>query len=71
MGLALPLIAQHWVVAILGVIAIVIYYVDTFAEEEAVTEKFGEEYERYKASVPRVNFIVGLMRLLRRNRKRR
>ena len=71
MGLALPLIAQHWVVTILGVIAIVIYYVDTFAEEEAVIEKFGEEYEQYKASVPRVNFIVGLVRLLRRSRKRR
>lgn len=66
MGLALPLIAQHWIVAILGAIAIVIYYADTFAEEESNVERFGQEYERYKESVPRVNFIVGLVRLLRR-----
>lgn len=66
MGLALPLIAQHWIVAVLGVIAIGIYYMDTFAEEKSSIEKFGEEYERYKESVPRVNFVVGLSRLLRR-----
>ena len=64
MGLALPLIAQHWIIAILGAIAIVIHYIDTFAEEKSAIEKFGEEYERYRKSVPRVNFIVGLARLL-------
>jgi protein-S-isoprenylcysteine O-methyltransferase Ste14 len=69
MGLALPLIAQHWIVAILGAIAIVIYYADTFAEEKSAIEKFGEEYERYKESVPRVNFILGLARLLRHRRE--
>ena len=64
MGLALPLIAQHWLVAILGAVAIVIHYADTFAEEKSAIEKFGEEYERYKETVPRVNFIGGLARLL-------
>ena len=68
-GLALPLIAQHWIVAILGAIAIAIYYADTFAEEKSAIGKFGEEYERYKESVPRVNFIVGLARLLRHRRE--
>ncbi len=68
-GLALPLIAQHWIVAIPGAIAIVIYYTDTFAEEKSAIEKFGEDYERYMESVPRVNFILGLARLLRRVRK--
>ena len=50
MGLALPLIAQHWAVAILGAIAIVIYYVDTFREEKSVIEKFGEDYRQYMKS---------------------
>ena len=68
LGLALPLIAQHWIVAILGVIAIVIYYADTFTEEKSSIEKFGDEYERYMESVPRVNFIEGLARLLRKTR---
>lgn len=71
MGLALPLIAQHWIVAILGAIMIVIYYKDTFAEEKSTTEKFGAAYERYKESVPRVNVIKGLVQLLRRRREGR
>jgi protein-S-isoprenylcysteine O-methyltransferase Ste14 len=66
MGLALPLIAQHWIVAILGAIVIAIYYRDTFAEEKSAVEKFGAAYEEYRKSVPRVNFITGLVRLLRR-----
>ena len=70
MGLALPLIAQHWIIAILGAIAIVIHYIDTFAEEKSAIEKFGEEYERYRESVPRVNFIAGLIRLLVNRRER-
>jgi protein-S-isoprenylcysteine O-methyltransferase Ste14 len=63
MGVALPLIAQHWIVAVLGAVVIVIYYRDTYSEEKAAIEKFGEVYERYRKSVPRINFIAGLVRL--------
>jgi protein-S-isoprenylcysteine O-methyltransferase Ste14 len=70
MGLALPLIAQHWIIAVLGAIAIIIYFKDTFVEEKSSVEKFGEEYKRYKKSVPRLNFILGLIRLLCHRRER-
>jgi protein-S-isoprenylcysteine O-methyltransferase Ste14 len=63
MAIALPLISQHWIIAVLGVIAIVIYYIDTYSEEAACIEKFGEAYERYRERVPRFNFIWGLGRL--------
>jgi len=69
MGLALPLIAQHWIVAVLGAIAIFIYYVDTIEEEQSTIEKFGEKYEQYAESVPRVNFVLGIVRWLRRRGK--
>ena len=69
-GAGLTLIAQHWLVAILGAIAIVIYYVDTYEEEKSATEKFGESYVKYMESVPRVNFVVGIFRLLRRRGRR-
>jgi protein-S-isoprenylcysteine O-methyltransferase Ste14 len=69
-GVALTLIAQHWLVGVLGAIAIVIYYVDTFEEEESAVVKFGESYTRYMESVPRVNFVVGIVRLLRHRRRR-
>lgn len=68
LGIGLSLIAQHWVVAILGVLVVVILYFDTFEEETAMVEKFGAAYEAYSQRVPRLNFILGILRLLRRTR---
>ncbi|MCK4221951.1 MAG: isoprenylcysteine carboxylmethyltransferase family protein [Dehalococcoidia bacterium] len=70
MGVALPLIAQHWLVAVLGAIAIVTYYISAFEDEKSTTARFGEDYERYRESVPRFNFILGLVRVLRRRSSR-
>jgi protein-S-isoprenylcysteine O-methyltransferase Ste14 len=64
--IALPLIAQHWMVAVLGFVAAVIYYIDTFNEEKKNLEKFGNEYRRYMETVPRMNFVVGIVRLIQR-----
>jgi protein-S-isoprenylcysteine O-methyltransferase Ste14 len=64
--IALPLIAQHWLVAVTGFVAAVIYYIDTFDEEKKNLEKFGDEYKRYMEAVPRMNFIIGIVRLIRR-----
>lgn len=66
MSIALPMIAQHWLVAVLGLVAAVVYYVDTFVEEKNNLEKFGEEYRRYMEAVPRMNFIVGIVRRIQR-----
>jgi len=65
-SIALPMIAQNWLVAIFGLVAMVIYYFDTFVEEKSDIEKFGDEYRRYMQSVPRLNFILGIARLARR-----
>jgi protein-S-isoprenylcysteine O-methyltransferase Ste14 len=64
MGIALALIAQHWIVALLGAVVVFTLYMDTFEEEVACLEKFGEEYERYRQRVPRVNFLAGIVRAL-------
>jgi protein-S-isoprenylcysteine O-methyltransferase Ste14 len=64
MGIALTLIAQHWIVAVMGAILVLTTYLDTFEEEKSCIEKFGEEYERYMERVPRVNFVWGIARLL-------
>jgi len=64
MGLAFPLISQHWLVAALGVIVIAINYVDTFEEEASNIVKFGDEYREYMQRVPRLNFILGIIRVI-------
>jgi zinc/manganese transport system substrate-binding protein len=62
MAIALFLIAQHWIIGLLGVILIVIYYLSAFDEEKATLEKLGEEYQNYMNTVPRFNFLAGLIK---------
>jgi len=66
LAIALFLIAQHWLVGILGGISIIIYYLSAFDEEKDAIDKFGEDYRQYMKSVPRFNFIVGIVRLIRK-----
>lgn len=66
MGIALALIAQHWIIVILGAVVGLITYLDTFEEERSCIEKFGQDYERYRKRVPRINFIFGIVKLLLR-----
>jgi protein-S-isoprenylcysteine O-methyltransferase Ste14 len=65
-NLGVMLIAQHWSSVVLGLVSLVLVYADTFKADRYCIEKFGDEYKRYMGRVPRVNFLVGIMRLLRR-----
>jgi len=66
MAIALPLITWHWLVVVLGLIAVPIYYLNTYDGEEACIKKFGDEYLDYMKRVPRLNFLLGLWRMIRR-----
>ncbi len=68
MGIALPMISQHWAVAVLGIVAVVIYILNTFDEEASNIEKFGDGYREYMQRVPRFNFLLGIYRLLVKKR---
>ena len=65
MAIALFLIAQHWLIGILGIILIVIYYQNSFDEEQNAIDKFGEDYKTYMQKVPRFNFVVGIIKWLK------
>ena len=70
MSIALPMITQHCLVVVLGLIAAIAYYTDTFYEEKACIEKFGDDYRHYMEQVPRMNFVLGIMRqILPKKRK--
>ena len=66
----LALMSQHWLVVLVGVPACVLACVHIGrADQEGIT-KFGEEYRDYMKRVPRVNFLLGVVRAMQRLRAR-
>jgi protein-S-isoprenylcysteine O-methyltransferase Ste14 len=62
-NLWIMLIAQHWSSLVLGLISMALAYADTFKADQRCIEKFGDPYRQYVQRVPRVNFVLGLVRL--------
>jgi protein-S-isoprenylcysteine O-methyltransferase Ste14 len=62
--LALMFISQHWLSVIFGLPIMVFLYLGMRVEEQSSINKFGDDYIRYMQKVPRVNFLLGLIRLL-------
>jgi protein-S-isoprenylcysteine O-methyltransferase Ste14 len=65
-NLGVMLIARHWSSVILGLVSMVLVYLDTLKADQYCIEKFGDAYRRYMETVPRVNFVTGIIRLVRR-----
>lgn len=61
-------LGQNWIVAIGTVVALICCYLIILSDEEKNLEKFGEDYKRYMEKVPRMNFVVGTIRLLQRRK---
>ena len=68
-NLALILITQHWLIAMIGIVAIVLNYLIALKADWEIIEKFGDEYRRYMQRVPRLNFVAGIIRLIRRGKR--
>ena len=62
--LGVMLVAQHWLIAILGLASMPLIYLDTLKADRYEIEKFGDAYREYMERVPRVNFVAGIVRLL-------
>ena len=59
------LISQFWPVAVLGIFGSAWWYKWAAEEERGLSIKFGDDYERYMERVPRMNILLGIVRLLR------
>lgn len=68
MCLGLMLITQHWASIALGIPAMALAYVDLLKADRRLIAKFGDAYRRYMDRVPRVDFVAGAIRLMRRRR---
>ena len=67
--LALVLMSQHWLSVISGALGSALFYKDILREEQMSVEKFGDDYKRYMKKVPRMNILIGILRLLRQRRE--
>ena len=55
---------QNLVIGALGALAIALFYGQAVREERYCIQRFGQEYEDYVQRVPRLNFILGIIRVL-------
>ena len=64
---AMVLFLPHWIMLILAAINIIIVYRFMLDGEKQNIKKFGAEYRNYMKRVPRMNFVIGLIRWLKRD----
>ncbi len=64
-SLALILLSQTWIIAALGLICIILLYLDILNADKYEIQKFGDEYKSYMKKVPGTNFFLGIIRILR------
>jgi protein-S-isoprenylcysteine O-methyltransferase Ste14 len=55
----------HWLFGVLGVAGTVVVYLGCREEDKYLIKKFGDDYKRYMQRVPRMNFPLGIVRLIR------
>ena len=65
------LLFQHWIKIILGIPIIPLTYIDLMRADKDAIDKFGDDYKAYIEKVPRANFLLGIIRLLRRRKNER
>jgi protein-S-isoprenylcysteine O-methyltransferase Ste14 len=66
LSLALLLVSQHVIIILLGIIVIPLLYIDIIKADRSAIEKFGAAYREYMKRVPRSNFILGIIRRIRK-----
>jgi protein-S-isoprenylcysteine O-methyltransferase Ste14 len=66
LSLSLLLISQDLWVVLIGIKIMVLLYIDIYLTDKWEIKKFGHKYEKYMQEVPRVNFILGIVRLIKK-----
>ena len=61
------LLYPHWLFGILGAIGTAVLYMGCREEDQRLIKKFGNDYVAYIERVPRMNFVLGLWRLIKKH----
>jgi len=69
MYLAIIFWSQHWLTAIIGIAGMACVYLISKQEDQRLIEKFDDDYKRYMQKVPRMNLLMGIIRLVRRKKR--
>ena len=64
------LLFQHWIIILLGSPVMPLIYIDLLRADKQLIKKFGGDYKIYMKKVPRANFLLGVILLLRRKKKK-
>ena len=67
--LAVILFGQHWLSTVFGTVGMARAYLISKQEDQYNIEKFGSAYESYMQSVPAMNLLTGVVRLIRRRKR--
>ena len=59
------LLFQHWIVVVIGAPIIPLMYIDLIKADKEGIRKFGDKYKLYMQKVPRANFLIGIIRVLK------
>ena len=55
----------HWLFAVLGIFGMAVIYMSCREEDQRLIQQFGDDYIHYMQKVPGMNFLLGIIRLLR------
>jgi protein-S-isoprenylcysteine O-methyltransferase Ste14 len=62
------LFGQHWMIAVSTLMGLFCCLLVVLSEDQQIVAKFGPEYKQYMMRVPRLNFVAGIVRYIRRRR---
>ena len=60
---------QHWIPLVLGIAGIACVYLISVQEDMRLVVSLGDDYVRYMQKTPRMNILLGLVRVLQRRKK--
>jgi protein-S-isoprenylcysteine O-methyltransferase Ste14 len=63
------LLSQHWAAVLLAAVGATLFYLQAVREERYCLAQLGEPYEQYRRRVPQFNIVLGMMRILRGDRR--